>query len=240
MSEAQQKAAMAKYEKDLPFNGQVVLGKDNMPLTDGTVYQVGNREPKVSGGWNNTVTWKNWSFNMLWEFRIGGDVFNGTQYYMDQWGTSEFSALVRQQPLNITGVREVDGNWVAVNETYHPDQVYDINGAPTLGYNIIKNYYQGAYANETSNYLTKVNSLRLRSISLSYDIPRALLARTKVIKRALITASATNLLLFTNYKNGDPEAAASGAGVGGSSSVGFEYCGVPSTASFAFGVNLTF
>ena len=60
-----------------------------------------------------------------------------------------------------------------------------------------------------------------------------------LIKRASVTATASNLLLFTNY-DGDPEAAASGAGVGGSSSVGFDYCGVPATASFAFGVNLTF
>ena len=122
---------------------------------------------------------------------------------------------------------------------WQPDQVYDFGAQRTLGYNIIKNYYTGAYASETSNYITKVNSLRLRTISLSYDLPKSLLAKTKCIKRAQISATATNLLLFTNY-DGDPEAAASGAGVGGSSSVGFEYCGVPSTASFAFGVNLTF
>ena len=52
-------------------------------------------------------------------------------------------------------------------------------------------------------------------------------------------ASANNLLLFTNY-NGDPEVAAAGAGVGGSSSVGFDYCGVPATAGMTFGINLTF
>ena len=217
-------------------NGNVILGKDYMPLVDGTAIQVGNREPKFTGGWNNVLTWKDWSFNMLWEFRVGGDVFNGTQYYMDQVGTSEFSAQVRQQPLTIEGVFE-DGT--AVSKTFEPNQVYDINGAPTYGYNIIKKYYTGAYSNETTNYLTKVNSLRLRTIGLSYSIPRAALAKTKVIKRCIISANATNLLLFTNY-NGDPEAAASGAGVGGSSSVGFDYCGVPSTASFSFGVNLTF
>ena len=64
-------------------------------------------------------------------------------------------------------------------------------------------------------------------------------AKTKVIKRASITATANNLLLFTNY-NGDPEVAAAGSGAVGSSSVGIDYCGVPATASFAFGVNLTF
>ena len=74
---------------------------------------------------------------------------------------------------------------------------------------------------------------------MSYNIPKSLLEKTKVVKRASVSATATNLRLFTNY-DGDPEAAASGAGAGGSSSVGFDYCGVPATASFAFGVNLTF
>jgi hypothetical protein len=34
--------------------------------------------------------------------------------------------------------------------------------------------------------------------------------------------------------------AAAGAGVGGSSSVGFDYCGVPATSTMSFGLNLTF
>ena len=122
---------------------------------------------------------------------------------------------------------------------YNPNQSYVINGVEKSGYNIIKDYYTSYYTKEASNYLTKVNSLRLRSVSLSYSVPKNILAKTKVIKRASLTATATNLLLFTNF-DGDPEAAASGAGVGGSSSVGFEYCGVPSTATFSFGVNLTF
>lgn len=81
--------------------------------------------------------------------------------------------------------------------------------------------------------------LRLRSISINYELPQNLLKKVGFIKRASVSASANNLLLITNY-NGDPEVAAAGAGVGGSSSVGFDYCGVPSTAGMTFGVNLTF
>lgn len=222
-------------------DGKPILGKDAMPLTDGTTIQVGNREPKFSGGWNNTVTYKNFSFNMLWEFRVGGDVYNGTALAMMSSGTSLYSAQIRQEPLTIDGyVKEDDGTLTPYTATINPDQPFELpNGTTKIGYNIIKSYYTGAYANNSYNYLTKVNSLRLRSISLSYDVPRKLLQRTKVFKRAIVTASATNLLLFTNY-DGDPEVAASGAGAGGSSSVGFDYCGVPATASFAFGVNLTF
>ena len=82
--------------------------------------------------------------------------------------------------------------------------------------------------------MTKVNALRLRTISLSYNLPKTLLAKTKVIKRASI------MFTFEEVQKVDPEVAAAGSGAVGSSSVGIDYCGVPATASFAFGVNLTF
>ena len=226
-------------------DGKVILDKNGMPTQNTATLQVGNRESKFTGGWNNTFTYKNWTFNMLWEFRVGGDVFNGTKYAMTQTGTSKFSGDVRNQALTISGVvadgKDANGETIYkdVTNTWEANQVYTFGGKQMLGYNIIKNYYTGAYNYETANWLTKVNSLRLRTVSLSYSVPQSFLAKTKVIKRASLTATASNLLLFTNY-DGDPEAAASGAGAGGSSSVGFDYCGVPATASFAFGVNLTF
>ncbi|WP_407404373.1 SusC/RagA family TonB-linked outer membrane protein [Sodaliphilus sp.] len=228
-------------------DGKLILDKNGFPTTDNTTIQVGNREAKFSGGWNNTLTYKNFTFNMLWEFRVGGDVFNGTKYAMTMSGVSKFSGDFRNEPLVISGVVQTgtDADKKPIYEdktfTWEPsyDKTYEFNGKQISGYNIVQNYYQGAYNYETRNWITKVNSLRLRSISLSYELPKELLAKTKVLKRASVTASATNLLLFTNY-DGDPEVAASGAGRGGSSSVGFDYCGIPATSSFAFGVNLTF
>jgi ferric enterobactin receptor len=217
-------------------DGKLILDKNGMPTTDGKMYQVGNRESKFTGGLNNTITYKNFTFNMLWEFRVGGDVFNGTKYAMTQTGVSKFSGDFRDAPLTVSGV-DKDGN--DVTNTWEAGKTYTFNGKTMSGYNIIKGYYTGYYDYETANYITKVNSLRLRTVSLSYDVPKSILNYTKVFKRAMFTISANNLLLLTNY-DGDPEVAASGAGRGGSSSVGFEYCGVPATASMAFGVNLTF
>ena len=226
-------------------NGNVILDKNNMPTkSEKANLYVGNREPKFTGGWNNNLSWKNWSLNMLWEFRVGGVVYNGTNYAMTAVGTSELSA--NREQISITGVHEVKdekGNVISYTEpttyTYEADKTYTYNNKTVSGRWLINNYYQDYYLWEAANWAKKVNSLRLRTISLSYSVPKAALAKTKVIKRALITASASNLLLFTNY-DGDPEVAAAGSGRVGSSSVGFDYCGVPSTASFAFGVNLTF
>lgn len=217
-------------------DGKVMLDANGMPrFNDNSIVQVGNREPKLTGGLNNTLNWKNFTFNMLWEFRFGGDVFNGTQYAMDLAGVSKESGDYRNQTLVIDGV---DANGNDVHKEWNANETYIFNNKEMSGYNIIKNYYTGYHYKETANYLTKVNSLRLRTVSLAYELPKTLLAKT-FIKRASVSVAATNLLLFTNY-DGDPEVAASGAGIGGSSSVGFDFCGVPATSSMSFGVNLTF
>ena len=226
--------AIAGTEWKRNDNGDIILDKNGMPTYTTSLSEVGNREAVFSGGFNNTFTWKNLSFNMLWEFRVGGDVINGTRYAMDYSGVSKFSGDVRNQTLTVSGV-DTDGN--PVSNSWNINDTYVFNGVETSGYNIIQSYYQTYYPKETANYITSVNLLRLRSLSVSYTLPK--INKLGFIKRASVVASANNILLFTNYE-GDPEVAASGAGVGGSSSVGFDYLGVPATSSMTFGLNLTF
>ena len=227
------------------MQGTLVLDRNGFPTTDNVYsYEIGNREALFTGGWNNTLSWKGLTFNMLWEFRRGGSVFNGTKYAMTLAGTSQFSADVRNQPLTVvgrqqTGVDDKDNPIYGELETHtwDPNGVYEFGGKKVSGYNIIQNYYTGAYNYEVANWITDVNSLRLRTVSLTYDFPKKWIEG--VFKRASVSVTANNLLLFTNY-DGDPEVAASGAGSGGSSSVGFDYLGTPATSSVTFGVNLTF
>lgn len=216
--------------------GRLKLDKNGLPAKNlSTNLEIGNREPKFVGGWNNTITYKGLSLNMLWEFRVGGHVYNGTEFAMTAAGVSERS--LNRERIEVSGVN-VDGEFVT--NVFEADKTYIYNGKEVSGRMIIsKEYYQDIYPHESVNFMTKVNALRLRTISLSYDFPQTLLAKTKVFKRASVTATANNLILLTNY-NGDPEVAAAGSGIVGSSSVGIDYCGVPATASFAFGFNLTF
>ena len=226
--------AGTKWVRDSYNN--VVLDANGMPTYTTSLSEVGNREPKISGGLNNTLTWNDFTFNMMWEFRMGGDVINGTRYAMDIAGVSKFSGDARNNTLTVTGV---DSKGVGISNSWKADEVYTFNGVKTLGYNIIENYYTTYYPKETRNYITSVNLLRLRSLSVGYNLPDKLMKKIGFIKRANVSVAANNILLFTNYA-GDPEVAASGAGVGGSSSVGFDYCGVPATTGMTFGLNLTF
>jgi hypothetical protein len=58
-----------------------------------------------------------------------------------------------------------------------------------------------------SNYITSAAAWKIREISLSYEIPKKLLARTRVIKGATIGFVGRNLFMFLPKSNQwtDPE-----------------------------------
>jgi len=172
--------------------------------------------------------------------QIGFDnlnVINSAINFLHSQGTEYLTE--NRESLTITGVQsDGNGGYKDASYTFEANGVYNLNGAQVSGKEVIQKYYTDYYYREGSNYITKVNSLRLRTLSLGYDIPKSFLKKFGV-KRANLSATANNLLLLTNYR-GDPESSAAGSGVSGSGGVGIDYCCVPATASFAFGVNLTF
>ncbi|MBQ0054216.1 MAG: SusC/RagA family TonB-linked outer membrane protein [Bacteroidales bacterium] len=197
---------------------------------------VGNREPKLTGGISNDFRYKNLTLSFLLDFRIGGDIYNGTQYYLTGRGQSLMTAANRDK-VTVTGVDSK--SMEPVEYTYERGQNYVINGKTYAGAYMIQQYWSN-YQENAYNFMTETNWLKLRSISLAYDFSN-LIKGQSFIKNLTATVAATNLFTWTNYKGGmDPEVAAVGSGTGGSGSVGVDYCGVPSQRSFSFGVNLTF
>lgn len=230
--------------------GNVILdAKTGMPTSDKLeTYEIGNREPKLIGGLNNSLQYKNWNLSFLLDFRIGGDIYNGTDYTMTNAGMSKRSQ--DRESITINGVVQSGSEYVAKTYVFDADKFYNINDYSQVvssteagaisGKNIIQKYWQTYYPLEASNYMTKTNWLRLRSVSLSYDVPKSFLAKAKVIKALTVNMTGTNLLLLTNYKGMDPENSAAGSGVTGSGSAGIDLNGTPSTAGMTFGVNVTF
>ena len=240
-------------------SGKEIMKKEEMPngryridpttglyrMKGSTTNVVGNREPKMIGGLTNDFRYKNLSLSFLLDFRLGGDIYNGTQYFLTSNGQSMLT--LERDAVTVEGVAYADGtiNGVSYNAgdpvsiTYRKDETYNINGQQRSGAYMIESYYSN-YANNAYNYITSVNWIKLRSLSLSYDFS-SLLKKQNFIKRLTATVTGTNLFTLTNYKGGmDPEAAAAGSGNGGSGSVGIEYCGVPSQRTFSVGLNIKF
>lgn len=209
--------------------GKVILNwTTGMPTTSGlTTNYIGDREPTFTGGFNNSLQYKNFNLSFLFDIRVGGDIYNGTDYYMTLAGMSPRS--LNRESLTISGLAKNPTTNLLEDKTYTITDKYQI-----------QQYWSNYYATETANYMTKTNWLRLRSISLSYNLPENIIKRQNVIKGLSVTLSGTNLLLFTNYKGMDPETSVAGSGITGSGSTGIDYCGVPATAGFSVGLNLTF
>jgi TonB-linked SusC/RagA family outer membrane protein len=217
-----------RYRVD-PTTGQYLLsGTANDQV-------VGNREPDFLAGFNNTFRYKNFTLSFLLDIRKGGDVYNGTEFAQVTNGLSKKTLLNDRQSVTVSGVNSVTGE--DFTQTYEADKSYTIGSTTYSGQAMIQNYWFN-YAQNSYNFITSVNWLKLRSLSLTYDFTD-MLKNQKVIKGLSATAVGTNLATWTNYQGMDPEVSAAG-GTGGSGSTGIDYLGVPAVASFTFGINLTF
>ncbi|TDH26773.1 SusC/RagA family TonB-linked outer membrane protein [Segetibacter sp. 3557_3] len=196
---------------------------------------VGNREPDFIAGFNNTFRYKRATLSFLLDIRKGGDIFNGTEYALVTNGLSKKTLLNDRQSVTVTGVNSQTG--AEFTQTYNANQSYPIGTTTQTGTYLIQQYWQN-YAANSSNFITSVNWLKLRSVTLTYDFS-SILGNQKVFKGISATAMGTNLFTWTNYKGMDPEVSAAG-GTGGSGSTGIDYLGVPAVASLTFGLNLTF
>ncbi len=196
---------------------------------------VGNREPKLIGGLNNSFRYKDLTVSFLFDFRIGGDVYNGTEYYMVANGLSKKTTENGREYVTVTGVNSQTGE--EFNQTYYADKEYTIGSTTYSGKAMIQKYWNN-YLSNSYNFITSVNWLKLRSFAVSYDFSK-LIKKQNVVKGLAVTLTGTNLLTLTNYRGMDPEVSAAG-GTGGSGSTGIDYCSVPATAGLTFGINITF
>ncbi len=215
-----------RYQVD-PTTGLYKLNTNN-PIA-------GNREPSFIGGFNNTFRYKKFILSFLFDFRKGGDIYNGTEYAMVLNGLSKRTLLNNRESVTVSGVNSATG--ADYTQTYHADQSYTFGSTTYSGRSMIQRYWDN-YAANSMNFITSVNWVKLRSASISYDFT-GLLKNKKIIKELSATAIGTNLITWTNYKGMDPEVSAAG-GTGGSGSTGIDYLGVPAIASFTFGINMTF
>ena len=221
--------------KEIPNGAYQIDPKTGLYKMDPAVLVVGNREPDFIGGFENTLRYKRFTLSFLLDIRIGGDVFNGTEYALVANGLSKQTLLNDRQSVTLKGVSSQTGADTTI--TYDASQSYKIGSSTYSGTSRIQSYWSN-YAANSYNFITSVNWLKLRSVSLTYDFS-GILKNQKVIKGLTASAIGTNLFTWTNYKGMDPEVSAAG-GTGGSGSTGIDYLGVPAVASFTFGINLKF
>lgn len=172
---------------------------------------IANPEPKVFGGWSNTLSYKNFTLSMLFQYQLGGD---------DYYSTMQESA---SGALGMSILREMYGN------TWTPERT-DAKYAKLM-------WMPSAYTNTQANdrYVYSNSYFRLRNITLSYTFEPAWLERLHV-SGASVFFTATNLFTITDWPGLDPDMAATNAFTKTTETKDV----YPMSRSFSFGLKLQF
>lgn len=185
------------------------LDKDGNNAIDADDYGViGSGIPKTSFGWNNTLRYGAFSLNVFFQGLFGFDKLNyNNAAAMYHGGDAREATLVDIKDRYIPGVNETS----------------DIPAFSTTNRNFT----------QSTRFLEKADFLRLKNISLSYDIPKSKIWNTVGVK---VFLGATNLFTITNYSGIDPEASSSAGDI----RQGIDYGSYPNTKAITGGVTVSF
>jgi len=194
--------------------------------------------PKFILGFTNTFSYKGITLSALMEWRQGGQLYSQTTAFLLGRGTTR-DTEDRDVPKVVPGVL---GN----PNTLQP--ITDASGNAIVNtYQVMDNnlWFQaqggGAFAiNAPTEFsVFDATTFRLRELTLGYDLPKSLLAKTG-LGSVNISVSGRNLWYiapyFPKYSNFDPEVSSLGAG----NAQGFDINASPTTKRYGVNLRLTF
>jgi TonB-linked SusC/RagA family outer membrane protein len=167
------------------------------------VYLDKNFDPTYTGGFGADIRYKGFSLNTLFAFQA------------DRWKENASLAII--EDIGLAGF--ANQSTALLNAWTTPGQV---TGVPSLDFG-------GLRSVDGDRYLEDASFLRLRNISLSYNVNRKVLEQTNMFTGIRVFVQATNLFTWTKFRGFDPE--------GTRSSTFFDY---PVPRTFTLGFDLTF
>ncbi len=210
--------------------GEVVVNNSGrlLPSTGGPVgtgfFPVGSSIPKFTGGWNNTITFKNLMIGIHIDYKFGGTILGSTLLNMTRQGHSTMSLNGRDGGLIVPAVYESTG---LPNTTVIP--VANLQSH----YTDYRNHQIG------DPFTFKSDFVKLRNVSVSYDLT-SMINKTPAlnfVKGLVISAACRNAaILHKDIPGLDPEAIQSS----GDFRAGYENSSMPTTRNFNFTLNVKF
>ncbi len=247
------------YGRDFTYdkNGQKIvklaLGANGQPIgytVNGQTYNatvwalssdevpIGNSQPKLVGGIANTFRYKNFALYFLTDAKIGGDTYFGS--YGAGMGNGLREETVKER--NGGGLAYVYPDGTTSNTGMTMGGVF-ANGSANNVVVAAPWYYANTYASwnhvgvPRSTAVFKNSWMKLREVNLSYQIPAALVAKTKIFQNLSVSLIGRDLFyIFTTIPDGlNPE------GVNGIGNMqGIEFSSLPNVRSMGFSVKASF
>ncbi|MEO6537044.1 MAG: SusC/RagA family TonB-linked outer membrane protein [Ferruginibacter sp.] len=204
--------------------GQILINPTSgIPVVTGGNSLIADRTADFTLGTLNSFHYKNWGLNFLWDLKVGGDIYNGTDQLLTGLGKSVRTAN-RSTPILINGVLS-DG----LENTATPTK-----NTLSIVPQYLSAYYTGLPDEE---FIQKdVNWLRLRDITISYQLPKKNLQRLRGFKGLSFFVTGSDLILLTNYYGADPAVNANNPGTGGVGGYGLDLGSSPTPLGLSFGL----
>jgi len=159
------------------------LNNDNI-IDDRDKTLQGHSLPVISGGFNNDFRYKNWTLGVNLYYNLGRELIN-------QEMANRFDFINREGLNNINSVREITF-W---------EKRGDYSKYPLYNPWSSVNPYQ---ANQDI-FLEDASFLKLRTLSLGYDLTQIMKKKTANVERFYIYGSVNNVFTLTKYTGQDPE-----------------------------------
>ena len=170
----------------------------------------GNPNPNFIYGLNNTFSFKNFDLNVFFQGVQGNKIFNGGGQYM----SASFSNGYDNQ---------------TIDQLAYWDKPGDITNVPEP-----RLFYGNGVGNST-RYLSDGSFVRLKTLTLGYNLPREALNKLK-LNRLRVFATGLNLLTFTKYKGWDPEVNSDYQST--NINQGVDFYSAPQARVISFGINI--
>lgn len=176
---------------------------------------LGNPSPKYIGGVTNTFSFKGIDLSVLLNGQFGNYIYNGGGKFQSANGDFYDNQTTDQ-----------------LNRWRKPGDVTNIPQARLLG---------GNGTGESSRYLSKGDFVRMRTVTLGYSLPTALVNRIK-LSRVRLYVTGQNLLTFTNYNGWDPEVNSDAylGGTTGPINIGVDFYSAPQPRTIIGGLQIGF
>lgn len=171
---------------------------------------IGRGTPIHTGGFTNNFEYKGFDLNIFFQWSYGNDILNANRLFFE-------SGFQTKRELN--QYASYANRWTTENPTS------DIPRATNSGSNLVI----------SSRVVEDGSFLRLKSVTLGYNVPSTFLNKYKISK-ARIYVAAQNLWTITGYSGYDPEVSIRNSAL----TPGLDFSSYPRALSMSFGLNLSF
>lgn len=184
-----------------------VNGDGIIDTNDRTI--IGRGLPIHTGGFTNSFTYKGFDLSVFFQWSYGNDIMNANRLFFENAGGKK----------DLNQFASYANRWTPKN----PES--DIPAATKSASNNVI----------SSRIIEDGSYLRLKTVTLGYTFPKALIAKAK-LSNARVYVAAQNLWTWTSYSGYDPEVSVRNSAL----TPGLDFSSYPRAFTLSFGVNLGF